>query len=86
MSLKAAIGNSDLLSLTFLSMEQFHHHVIIADISAPFDFIMPSIEGFAPSKATHYEIGWKHYLKQGIIEFSAYYKRRNHLLALRPAI
>ena len=45
---------------------------------------MPSIKSFKPLTAIHYEAGWKHYLHTGIIELSAYYKRRNKLLAFRP--
>ena len=65
-------------------MEQFFHHVLVSNISAPFDFIMPSIKNFKPLMSTHYEVGWKHYMRIGIIELSAYYKRRNNLLAFRP--
>ena len=65
-------------------MEQYFHHVLVSNISAPFDFIMPSIKSFKPLTAIHYEAGWKHYLHTGIIELSAYYKRRNNLLAFRP--
>lgn len=84
LTVKAIAGNKNLFYLTFLRMEQYFHHVLVSNISAPFDFIMPSIKGFKPLTATHYEVGWKYYLPAGIIELSAYYKRRNNLLALRP--
>ena len=82
--LKATVNNKNLFYLTFLKMEQYFHHVLVSNISAPFDFIMPSIKSFKPLTAIHYEAGWKHYLHTGIIELSAYYKRRNNLLAFRP--
>lgn len=84
LTLKAAVNNIDLFYLTFLRMEQYYHNVLVSNISAPFDFIMPSIKGFKPLSATHYEMGWKHYLPAGIIDLSVYYKRRYNLLAFRP--
>ena len=82
--LKATANSNNLFYLTFSRMEQFFHHVLVSNISAPFDFIMPSIKNFKPLMSTHYEVGWKHYMRIGIIELSAYYKRRNNLLAFRP--
>ena len=82
--LKATVNSNNLFYLTFSRMEQFFHHVLVSNISAPFDFIMPSIKNFKPLMSTHYEVGWKHYMRIGIIELSAYYKRRNNLLAFRP--
>lgn len=85
-SLKWALGNNDLLYANMSRMEQFFHHIRVSEITTPFDFIMPSIEGFKPSTATHFEMGWKHYTPKGILELSAYYKRRLNLLALRPSV
>ncbi|SFG51126.1 TonB-dependent receptor domain-containing protein [Prevotella sp. KH2C16] len=85
-SLKWAFGNNDLLYANLSRMEQFFHHIRVSDVATPFDFIMPSIEGFRPSTATHFEIGWKHYTPKGILELSAYYKRRVNVLALRPSV
>lgn len=85
-SLKFAAGGNDLLHFTFSRMEQFYHHIRLLDVSTPFDFMMPSIAGFKPSTATHCELGWKHFSRQGILELSAYYKRRNNVLALRPDV
>lgn len=86
LSLKWSPGSNDMLSASLSRSEQFFHHIMVTDVSTPFDFIMPSIEGFAPSNAMHYELGWKHYSRLGIMELSAYYKRRHRLLALRPDI
>lgn len=86
LSLKTSLGNNDLLYLNLGRMEQFHHHVLVADVAASFDFIMPSIGKFAPSKAYHTEFGWKHYFRQGALEVLAYYKHRHNLLALRPDV
>ncbi len=85
LSLKASIGDNDLVYTSVSRMEQFFHHVHVFDIATPFDFIMPSIEGFGPSRATHFELGWRHYTAHGVLELSSYYKRRSNVLALRPA-
>lgn len=86
LSIKYAIDDDNLVYANFSRMEQFFHHVSITDVVTPFDFIMPSIEGFKPSTATHIEMGWKHYTAHGILELSAYYKKRQNLLALHPDI
>ncbi|MCR5076623.1 MAG: TonB-dependent receptor [Prevotella sp.] len=86
LSLKAAWGNSDLFHLSLSRMEQFFHHVRLTDLVTPFDFTMPSIEGFKPSTATHLELGWKHFTRNGVLELSAYYKYRTNVLALRPDV
>lgn len=85
-SLKWALGNNDLLYVNMSRMEQFFHHIRVTEVTTPFDFIMPSIEGFKPRTATHFEMGWKHYTPKGILELSAYYKRRVNVLALRPSV
>lgn len=85
-SLKAAVGNDDLLHLSLTRMEQFFHHVRVNPIATPFDFIMPTIAGFNPSRATHLEMGWRHYTARSVLELSAYYKRRYDVLALRPLV
>ncbi len=83
-SLKYSIGDNNLLFANFSRMEQFFHHITILEIATPFDFIMPSINNFMPSTATHYETGWKHFFESGAMEMSIYYKRRNNILALSP--
>lgn len=83
-SLKAAVGNNDLLRFSLAHMEQFFHHVRLNPIATPFDFIMPSIAGFAPSRATHVELGWRHYTARSVLEVAAYCKWRSDILALRP--
>ncbi|MBM6991758.1 MAG: carboxypeptidase regulatory-like domain-containing protein, partial [Prevotella sp.] len=85
LSLKASIGDNDLVYTNMSRMEQFFHHVNVFDIATPFDFIMPSINGFVPSRSTHFELGWRHYTARGVLELSSYYKRRTNVLALRPA-
>ena len=52
--LKATVNNKNLFYLTFLKMEQYFHHVLVSNISAPFDFIMPSIKSFKPLTAIHW--------------------------------
>lgn len=83
-SLKSSLGNNDLLFVSVSRMEQFHHHVPLADITASFDFFMPSINNFKPCKSIHYEAGWRHYFPQGTVELSAYYRRRSNILTLSP--
>lgn len=84
LSVKYAPGPDNMLYANLSRTEQFFHHVRMIDIATPYDFIMPSIEGFKPSTATHLEVGWKHYTRHGILELSAYYKQRRGVLALRP--
>ena len=83
-SLKASLGDADLVYGCVSRMEQFFHHIRVSEIVTPFDFVMPSIGTFGPTTGTHVELGWKHYTARGILELSAYYKRRAHVLALRP--
>lgn len=83
-SMKYALADNDLLYGSVSRMEQFFHHVMLTEITMPFDFLMPSIGGFRPSYSTHYEVGWKHYFRSGIMEVSAYYKQRESVLSFRP--
>ncbi|MBO1363768.1 TonB-dependent receptor [Prevotella sp. A2931] len=84
LSLKYALDDNNMLYANIARTEQFFHHVRMIALATPFDFVMPSIKGFKPSTATHLEIGWKHFTRQGLLELSAYYKQRRNLLALRP--
>lgn len=83
-SLKYGVSENDLLYAGASRMEQFYHYICLNYFALPTDFRMPSIEGFRPRSSEHYEIGWKHFLKKGYIEASAFYKTRRHVLALRP--
>lgn len=85
-SLKYSIGDEDLLYAGLSNMEQYYHHVRMSEVPTPFDFIMPTIGNLKPSAATHIETGWKHFLPNGIMEFSLYYKHRKHILGLFPTI
>ena len=85
-SLHYSPGEGNLLYLNFSKMEQFYHYLRLESLSLPTDFRMPSIEGYKPRSSEHYEAGWKHFLKGGQLELSAYYKTRRHVLALRPEV
>lgn len=65
-------------------MEQFYHYLRFDYLAFPTDFRMPSIDGFKPRSSEHYEAGWKHFLKNGQIEISAYYKTRRNVVAFSP--
>ena len=72
-------------------MEQFYHYLRFDYLAFPtdfrmpsIDFRMPSIDGFKPRSSEHYEAGWKHFLKNGQIEISAYYKTRRNVVAFSP--
>lgn len=83
-SLKYQPAEKELLYLHFSRMEQFYHNLRFDYLSLPTDFRMPSIDGFRPRSSEHYEAGWKHFLENGQIELSAYYKTRRHVVALSP--
>lgn len=83
-SLKYTPWTNDLLYLNFSKMEQFYHYLRFNTFYMPTDFRMPSIGSYKPRSSEHYEIGWKHYLKNGAIEASIYYKTRRNIVALRP--
>lgn len=85
-SLRYSPSEGNLLYLNFSKMEQFYHYLRWESLALPTDFRMPSIEGFKPRSSEHYEAGWKHFLKHGQLELSAYYKTRRHVLALRPDV
>ena len=51
-----------------------------------YGFRMPSIDGYKPRSSEHYEAGWKHFLDNGMLEVSAYYKTRRNVVALRPEV
>lgn len=74
----------NLFYMNFSKMEQFYHYLRFENIALPTDFRMPSIDGYKPRSSEHYEVGWKHFLKNGQWEISAYYKTRRNVLALRP--
>lgn len=84
LSVKYFLSEADLLYLHFSKMEQFYHFLRFDSFSLPTDFRMPSIDGFKPRSSEHYEVGWKHFLKNGQFELSVYYKTRRNVLALRP--
>lgn len=74
----------DLLYFHFSKMEQFYHYLRFSSWALPTDFRMPSIDGYRPRTSEHYEIGWKHFLEEGRLEASLYYKTRRNVVALRP--
>lgn len=84
LSVKYFLCEKDLLYLNFSKMEQFYHYLRFDNLSLPTDFRMPSIDGFKPRPSEHYEVGWKHFLEDGQVEVSVYYKTRRNVLALRP--
>lgn len=86
MSLKYFPGEKDLLFLNFSKMEQFYHCLRLFSWDMPTDFRMPSIDGYKPRTSEHYEAGWKHFLNNGMLEVSAYYKTRRNVVALRPEV
>ena len=83
-SLKYQPAEKELLYLHFSRMEQFYHYLRFDYLSLPTDFRMPSIDGFRPRSSEHYEVGWKHFLENGQLDVSAYYKTRRHVVALSP--
>lgn len=83
-SLRYAMGDNDLIYGGASRMEQFYHYIPLSILSMPTDFRMPSIAGFPPRSSEHYEVGWKHFLKRGYCELSAFYKTRRRVAALRP--
>lgn len=83
-SLKYQPAEKELLYLHFSRMEQFYHYLRFDYLSLPTDFRMPSIDGFRPRSSEHYEAGWKHFLENGQLDVSAYYKTRRHVVALSP--
>lgn len=83
-SLKYSPWTNDLFYLNFSRMEQFYHYLRFNTFYMPTDFRMPSIESYKPRSSEHYEAGWKHNLRNGALEVSAYYKTRRNIVALRP--
>lgn len=83
-SLKYQPAEKELLYLHFSRMEQFYHNLRFDYLSLHTDFRMPSIDGFRPRSSEHYEVGWKHFLENGQLDVSAYYKTRRHVVALSP--
>ena len=83
-SLKYQPAEKELFYLHFSRMEQFYHYLCFDYLSLPTDFRMPSIDGFRPRSSDRYEAGWKHFLENGQIDVSAYYKTRRHVVALSP--
>lgn len=84
LSIKYFPGEEDLLYLNFSKMEQFYHCLRLFSWDMPTDFRMPSIDGYKPRSSEHYEAGWKHFLNEGMLEASVYYKTRRNVVALRP--
>lgn len=84
LSVKYFPTEKDLLYFHFSKMEQFYHYLRFSSWALPTDFRMPSIDGYRPRTSEHYEIGWKHFLEEGRLEASLYYKTRRNVVALRP--
>lgn len=85
-SLKYSPNESNMLYLGISKMEQFYHFLRMDIVPLPTDFRMPSIKGFLPSTSEHFELGWKHILKNGYVESSTFYKHRNNIMSLRPEV
>lgn len=83
-SLKYSPSSQHLVCADFSRMEQFYHYIRIEEIPLPTDFRMPSVNGFKPSIAEHYEVRWKYLTKHNSFESSLYYKRRHNVIAFRP--
>lgn len=75
---------SNLIYANISKMEQFYHYLRLGDMSLPTDFRMPSIGEFKPRRSEHYEAGWKHFLRNGSFEISAYFKTRRNAASLMP--
>lgn len=75
---------TDAIYVNFSKMEQFYHYIKLGDMALPTDFRMPSIGEFKPRRSEHYEAGWRHFLKNGSFEISAYFKTRRNVAALKP--
>lgn len=82
-SLRYTPGTDDMIYLNFSKMEQFYHYLKFNVVPLPTEFRMPSIDGYKPRTSEHYEAGWKHFFRNGILELSAYYKTRRNIIALR---
>lgn len=85
-SLRYSPSAQDILYMNFSKMEQFYHYLRINAIALPTDFRMPSIEGYKPRSSEYYEIKWKHFLSNGLIDLSIFYKTRRNLVTLGPDI
>ncbi len=83
-SIKYALNGNNLLYGGISRMAQFYRYLRIESIPLPTDMRMPTIEGFKPMSSNHFEGGWKHFFKNGSIDISVYYKKRNNIIALRP--
>lgn len=84
LSVKYFPADNDLLYFHFSEMEQFYHCLRLYYWDLPTDFRMPSIDGYKPRSSDHFEVGWKHFLKGGMLELSAFYKTRRNVVAMRP--
>lgn len=85
-SVKYKLSDNHLFYLDFSKMTQFYHHLKVDVLPLPTDFRMPSINGFRPGESYHTELGWKIFTENGLIETSIYYKRRFHVMSLRPNV
>lgn len=83
-SLKYTLNDRNLLYTCFSRMAQFYHYLRIDLFSLPTDFRMPSIAGYKPRLSNQLDVGWKHYLPDGLIESSLFYKSRENIIALKP--
>lgn len=83
-SLKYFPWDNDIIYINFSRMEQFYHCLRLSYWDMPTDFRMPCIDGYKPRTSEHYEAGWKHFIDNGLLEVSAYYKTRHNVVAFRP--
>lgn len=83
-SLKYNLDDRNLFYAGFSRMAQFYHYLRMDLYSLPTDFRMPSIAGYKPRTSNHLEFGWKHFLSNGLIETSGFYKTRENTVALKP--
>lgn len=83
-SLKYTLDGRNLFYAGFSRMVQFYHYLRINIFTSPTDFRMPSIARYKPSTSNQTDVGWKYFLPSGLVESSLFYKKREHIIALKP--
>lgn len=83
-SFKYNLDDKNLFYAGFSRMAQFYHYLRLDFYFLPTDFQMPSIAGYKPRTSNHYEVGWKYFIPDGLIDVSCFYKDRDNTLAFKP--
>ncbi|MGL5787395.1 MAG: TonB-dependent receptor [Bacteroidales bacterium] len=83
-SFKYNLDDKNLFYAGFSRMAQFYHYMRLDFYFLPTDFQMPSIAGYKPRTSNHYEIGWKYFMPDGLIDISAFYKDRDNTVSFKP--